>query len=105
VKAGSGAVWVVLGAEVPPFVVVCLPVVVVVVVVGVLEVVFTGSVVVGVEGSGAGEPAAETVFVDEPHPPSSRPVGAARLKRARVVSRERLIAPMVFAARATPPRA
>jgi hypothetical protein len=71
VNAGSGAVRVAFGLDVPPFVVVCAGVVAVgavFVVVGVLVV-----AVVPALCAGGGALAAVTVFVPDPHPPSTAP--------------------------------
>jgi len=91
VNAGSGAVRVVVGPGVPPFVVVCAGVVVVEVVLVV------GRVVVPVLSDGAGALDTDTVLVPPPHPPSSNPTTSV------VGSRPCLIASMVFVARLRPP--
>jgi hypothetical protein len=100
VNAGSVAARVVVGPEVPPLVVVCAGVVLV----GVVAVVpVRARAVAPVVCAGAGVLATVTVFVAEPHPPSSAPADTPRTS-VIVDSRLRLIASMVFVARIAPPR-
>jgi hypothetical protein len=95
VNSGSGAVWVVPGAAVPPAVLVGAGVVPVAV-----AVVLLGTVVVGVLCVTAGALATVTVFVCElPQPPSATPEHAPRASSASGARRFRFITAMVFAAR------
>jgi hypothetical protein len=93
VKAGSGALRVLAGAETVPVVGVLAG--------GVLAVLVVGCVAVAWVAGGV--PATDTVFVCEPHAPSSAPAPTP-MASASAAGSTRLIAVMVFAKRPCPPR-